>query len=539
MHNPIQTALMSVHDKTGLVEFARALQALGIHIVSTGGTARLLREAFLAVREVSEVTGSPEMLGGRVKTLHPHIHGALLADRSDPDHMRALKERGIDPIDMVVVNLYPFESVSARPHAAPAELIENIDIGGVALVRAAAKNFRDVGVLVSPEQYGGILDELQQTSGHLSLRTRLHLAQRAFEVVAQYDAAIVEELSGWVCEESSGEIGRNLQEFPGVRFIEMHKVRGLRYGENPHQRAAVYRKGRTLHSSIATAEPLQGKELSYNNLLDLDAAWRLSIEFDRPTAVIIKHNNPCGVASAQSALAAYRSALACDPVSAYGSVLAFNCPVDRSLAEEVARTFVEALVAPGYSGEAREVLSKRKNLRLLECASLPSQAFSSTDSKGLSSEHLDFELRQIDGGFLAESPNTKLLDESSIKVVSKRLPSEVEWEGLRFAWRVVKHVKSNAIVLARGEQTLGIGAGQMSRVDAVKIAVMKAQQPLAGSVVASDAFFPFRDGVDEAAISGATAVIQPGGSVRDEEIIAAANEKNLAMVFTGIRHFKH
>jgi phosphoribosylaminoimidazolecarboxamide formyltransferase/IMP cyclohydrolase len=539
MQTRIHNALISVHDKSGLVEFARGLGAEGIRIVSTGGTAQLLREASLAVRDVSEVTGSPEMLGGRVKTLHPHIHGALLADRSDPDHMRTLKERGIDPIDLVVVNLYPFESVMAQPHAAPAELIENIDIGGVALLRAAAKNFLDVAVVVSPKQYGGILGELEKTGGHLSLATRLHLAQQAFEVVAQYDAAIVEELGDWVCEESSRGIERHLQEFPGVRFIGMHKVRGLRYGENPHQRAAVYRKGSDMRSSIATAEPLQGKELSYNNLLDLDAAWRLSAEFDRPTAVIIKHNNPCGVASAESPLAAYQLALACDPVSAYGSVMAFNCLVDRSLSEEIAKTFVEAIVAPGYSIEAREVFQKKKNLRLIERASRTEEAPSSNDSQSCPSARLDFDLRQIDGGFLAENANVKLLDESLIKVVSRRSPNEVEWQGLRFAWRIVKHVKSNAIVFARGEQTLGIGAGQMSRVDAVKIAVMKAQQPLASSVVASDAFFPFRDGVDEAAKSGAAAVIQPGGSVRDEEVVAAANENDLAMVFTGIRHFRH
>ncbi|MBZ5535660.1 MAG: bifunctional phosphoribosylaminoimidazolecarboxamide formyltransferase/IMP cyclohydrolase [Acidobacteriia bacterium] len=539
MQTRISSALISVHDKTRLVDLARGLAAQGIRIVSTGGTAQMIRSASLAVRDVSEVTGSPEMLGGRVKTLHPHIHGALLADRNDPNHMRTLKERGIDPIDLVVVNLYPFESVTEQLGATPEELVENIDIGGVALLRAAAKNFRHVAVVVSPEQYGDVLLELERTGGHLSLGTRLHLARQAYEEVARYDAAIVEELSDWSGEEDSEGIKRHPREFPAIRFIGLHKVRELRYGENPHQRAAVYRSGREARSVIATAEPLQGKELSYNNLLDLDSAWRLSTEFDRPNAVIMKHNNPCGVASAETALAAYQLALACDPVSAYGSVLSFNRPVDQSLAEEVAKIFVEAIVAPGYSREAREVFSKKKNLRLIERASRPPDSSSPSDSSGSPPASRDIEFRQIDGGFLAQTGNTKLLDEPLIRVVSRRLPDDQEWQSLRFAWRVVKHVKSNAIVFSRGEQTLGIGAGQMSRVDAVKIAVMKAQHPLAGSVVASDAFFPFRDGVDEAAKAGATAVMQPGGSVRDEEVIAAADEKNLAMVFTGIRHFRH
>lgn len=539
MQTRISSALISVHDKTGLVDLARGLAALGIRMVSTGGTAQLIRGASLAVRDVSEVTASPEMLGGRVKTLHPHIHGALLADRNDPDHMKTLKELGIDPIDLVVVNLYPFESVREHRHANPGELVENIDIGGVTLLRAAAKNFRHVAVVVSPGQYGDVLRELEEAGGHLSLSTRLQLAQQAYEEVARYDAAIVEELSDWSGEAGSDEIVRHRQEFPAVRFIGIHKVRELRYGENPHQRAAVYRKGRQLRSVIATAEPLQGKELSYNNLLDLDSAWRLSTEFDRPTAVIMKHNNPCGVASGETVTAAYQLALACDPVSAYGSVLSFNRPVDQSLAEEVAKIFVEAIVAPGYSGEARQIFSKKKNLRLIERATQPPDSSSLPETSGALPENRDIEFRQIDGGFLAQTGNTKLLDEPSIKVVSRRPPNDREWQGLRFAWRVVKHVKSNAIVFSRGEQTLGIGAGQMSRVDAVKIAVMKAQQPLAGSVVASDAFFPFRDGVDEAAKAGATAFIQPGGSVRDEEVIAAADEKDLAMVFTGIRHFRH
>ena len=383
------------------------------------------------------------------------------------------------------------------------------------------------------------MQELEKTGGHLSLRTRLRLAQQAFEEVSRYDAAIVEELSGWSGEADGDGVVRHCQEFPETRFIGMHKIRELRYGENPHQRAAVYRRGREVRSVIASAALLQGKELSYNNLLDLDSAWRLSTEFDRPTAVIMKHNNPCGVASAETVTRAYQLALACDPVSAYGSVLAFNCPVDQLLAEEITKIFVEAIVAPGYTGEAREIFSKKKNLRLIERVSRPPDASSPFDSGGSVAASRDIEFRQIDGGFLVQTANRKLLDEASIKVVSRRPPDDQEWQSLRFGWRVVKHVKSNAIVFSRGEQTLGIGAGQMSRVDSVKIAVMKAQQPLAGSVVASDAFFPFRDGVDEAAKAGATAVIQPGGSVRDEEAIAAANERNIAMVFTGVRHFRH
>jgi phosphoribosylaminoimidazolecarboxamide formyltransferase/IMP cyclohydrolase len=530
----IQNALISVHDKTGLVEFARSLSFHGIGMVSTGGTARLLRDASLPVRDVSEVTRFPEMLGGRVKTLHPHIHGALLADRNDAGHMDTLKEHSIDPIDLVVVNLYPFESVAGDPQASTRDLVENIDIGGVALMRAAAKNFRDVAVVVSPYQYPCVLKELTETGGKLSLATRLHLAQHAFEVVTQYDAAILKELGDWSLHEGSEEAMRGGELLSRVQFLDMRKVRDLRYGENPHQKAAVYHSAPFHRSSIANAEPIQGKELSYNNLLDLDSAWRLSMEFDKPTAVIVKHNNPCGVASADTVAAAYPLALACDPVSAFGSVLAFNREIDAALAGEISKTFVEAIVASGYSKEAREVFSKKKNLRLIE---RPVIGAGTHEFPASLQDRIEF--RQIDGGFLAQFHDALLLDESALRVVSQRAPGDPEWQALRFGWRVVKHVKSNAIVFSRGEQTLGVGAGQMSRVDSVKIAVMKAQQPLEGSVVASDAFFPFRDGVDEAANAGATAFIQPGGSVRDEEVIAAANERGLAMVFTGMRHFKH
>ena len=529
MADRIHNALISVQDKTGVAELARSLAAMGIQIVSTGGTARLLREAGVVVRDVSDLTRFPEMLGGRVKTLHPKIHGALLADRGNPEHLKTLREMGIEPIDLVVVNLYPFERVAADKQTTTADLVENIDIGGVTLIRAAAKNFRDVAVVVSPIQYAEVVAEMDAMAGHLSLATRLRLAQQAFEVVTQYDAAIGEELSGWRSAEAGDTVARGAETFSPSRLIALEKVRGLRYGENPHQAAAVYRDVSKGENSLATAEPLQGKELSYNNLLDLDAAWRLSMEFEKPSAIIIKHNNPCGVASAPEATTAYRLALTCDPVSAFGAVMAFNRPIDGALAEEVAKLFVEAIVAPAYSAEARAIFSRKKNLRLIECA-LPGVNLPVSPA-------IDF--RPIDGGFLAQTHNATLLDEAKLKVVTRRAPTAAEWLSLRFAWRVVKHMKSNAIVFTKGEQTLGIGAGQMSRVDSVKIAVMKAPQSLRGSVVASDAFFPFRDGVDEALQAGATAFIQPGGSVRDEEVIAAADEAHAAMVFTGIRHFRH
>lgn len=537
MQNRIQTALISVHDKAGLTDFAAALVSHGVRIISTGGTARLLRESSVEVQDVSELTRFPEMLGGRVKTLHPHIHGALLADRRNPEHLKTLKDLEIEPIDLVVVNLYPFEKVAAEPEADSEALVENIDIGGVTLMRAAAKNFRDVAVVVSPQQYAGVLRELKENGARLSLATRLHLAKHAFEVVAQYDAAILEELGNWVWEEGKDVISRHPELFPSYRFVGLRKMHELRYGENPHQQAAVYRHIGTVPPGLATAELLQGKELSYNNLLDLDAAWRLSTEFEEPAAVIVKHNNPCGVATAEDVTAAYQRALACDPVSAFGSVLAFNREINRSLAEEITQNFVEAIVAPGYFHEARDIFSKKKNLRLVERPLMEGGGSGNVSSGGSFTSEL--ELRQIDGGFLAQTRDWKLLDETTMKVVSQRSPTEEEWRALRFAWRVVKHVKSNAIVFVRGGQTVGVGAGQMSRVDSVKIAVMKVQQPLAGSVVGSDAFFPFRDGVDEIAKAGATAVIQPGGSVRDMEVIEAANEHNLAMVFTGIRHFRH
>lgn len=532
MDNRIKNALVSVYDKNGLVEFARGLSALGIQLISTGGTARMLRENSLKVREVSEITRFPEMLDGRVKTLHPSIHGALLADRGNVEHMKSLQTLGIDPIDLVVVNLYPFQAVAANATASPGELIENIDIGGVTLMRAAAKNFQDVAVVISPDDYAALFRELGENDGMLSRTTRLRLAERAFEAVTDYDAAILEEINGWTMNRPDEIVVRGTEEFRRSMVFRLEKVHTLRYGENPHQSAAVYRRTNMSRASLAQAEPLQGKELSFNNLLDLEAGWRLSGEFEKPTAVLIKHNNPCGVASAEDLLTAYRQAVDCDPVSAFGSVLAFNRTLEAELAEEIAKTFVEAIVAPAYSPQAREIFSRKKNLRLIELAAV------SNSDRHRSSEP-SFELRQIDGGFLVQTPDNTLLDEGSMKVVSRRAPNEGELDSLRFAWRVVKHVKSNAIVFARGGQTLGIGAGQMSRVDSVKIAVMKAQQPLVESVVASDAFFPFRDGVDEAARAGATAVIQPGGSVRDEEVVAAANEHDLAMIFTGIRHFRH
>ncbi len=519
----MERALISVYDKTGVVEFARQLAALGIEIVSSGGTARLLREARLAVREVAELTDWPEMLGGRVKTLHPKIHGGILFRRGHAEDRQQAAEHGLAPIDLVVVNLYPFEATAAKAGLTAEELIENIDIGGPAMVRSAAKNFGSVAVVTDPADYARVAGELR-ARGELSLETRLELARKAFATTAVYDGLIATELQRLTAGDHALRLGERPALPPRLHLV-LEQRRRMRYGENPHQQAALYVPAGRAPAGIAGARQLQGKELSYNNLVDLDAAWRLAQEFARPAAVIVKHTNPCGAAEQETLAEAYRKAYACDPLSAYGGVLAFNRPVDAATSEEVGKLFVECLIAPGYDAAAREKLTAKKNLRLMEIAA--------------GAEPDRFELKHVSGGVLVQQPDRHDRDESQWKVVTERSPTGEELCGLRFAWKVAKHVKSNAIVFARGGQTLGVGASQMSRVDAVKIAVMKAQQPLAGSVVASDAFFSFPDGVEEAARAGAAAVIQPGGSVRDSEVITTANRLGLAMVFTGIRHFRH
>ena len=506
----IHRVLLSVTDKTGVAEFARGLRQLGADLISTGGTARLLREAGIEVRDVSDVTRFPEMMDGRVKTMHPNIAGGILAMRSNPEHMRAIAEHGIEPIDMVVVNLYRFEDAAAKTGAPLAELIENIDIGGPTMIRAAAKNYQDVAVVTSPGDYAAILEELRSTGG-LSPETHWRLMLQAFETTAAYDAAISARLS---------RVGAEASALPASLRIMAPKLMDLRYGENPHQQAALY--GRT-GRGIAGGTQLHGKELSYNNLVDLDAAWQLACEFDRPAVAIIKHTNPAGCGEQDGLAEAYRQALACDPVSAYGGVIGMNRAMDAETAAEIAKLFVEAIVAPGYSAEALAVLQAKRNLRLMQVAS------------GLDA----MVVKSITGGYLAQTADDLKLDRAAAVVKSKRAPSEQEWAGLEFGWKVAKHVKSNAIVFARAGQTLAVGAGQMSRVDSVKLAGMKALMPLKGSVVASDAFFPFADGVEEAAKLGATAFIQPGGSVRDEDVIATADRLGLAMVFTGVRHFRH
>jgi phosphoribosylaminoimidazolecarboxamide formyltransferase/IMP cyclohydrolase len=521
----ITRALISLSDKTGLVELARRLRRHSVELISTGGTARLLREAGLAVRDVSELTGFPEILGGRVKTLHPKVHGGLLAIRGNPDHRRQVEENRIEYIDMVIVNLYPFGETVARPGVSVEEAIENIDIGGPSMLRSAAKNFEDVVVLARPGDYEAVADEMDANGGSVSGRTRFRLAQQAFETTAQYDASIAEFLGNSVVVDEAGQarvekpIG-----LPAQLTIVGSKEMDLRYGENPHQRAALYAP-RGWQRGLAQAEKLQGKELSFNNLIDLDAAWSLVSDLADGACVIIKHTNPCGAATGDNPREAFEKARATDPVSAFGGVIGFNRTVSEAAARVIAETFFEAIVAPEYEPGALGIFASKKNLRLLRMGSATAPA--------------PFDIRAVSGGLLIQDRDHGLLDQARLKVVSARGPSEEEMIALRFAWVIAKHVKSNAIVYARAGQLVGVGAGQMSRVDSVKIGASRAQLPLTGTVVASDAFFPFRDGVDEAASAGITAVIQPGGSVRDEEVISAANEHDLAMVFTGMRHFKH
>jgi phosphoribosylaminoimidazolecarboxamide formyltransferase/IMP cyclohydrolase len=519
----VERALISVYDKAGLAEFARQLAQLGIEIVSTGGTARYLREAGVPVRDVAELTGSPEMLGGRVKTLHPKVHGGILYRRGRAEDCKQTAEHGIAPIDMVVVNLYPFSATAAKPGVTAEELIENIDIGGPTMVRSAAKNFESVVVVTDPMDYPALLEELSR-GREIALKTRLELARKAFALTARYDGQISTELERFAAN-GQLQLAPASEKLPRRLHFDFERRQSMRYGENPHQQAALYVPAGATLKGFAAARQLHGKELSYNNLVDLDAAWALARDFARPATAIIKHNNPCGVAENDSLGESYRRALACDPVSAFGSVIAFNRAVDAETAAELEKLFVECVAAPGYEKAALETLSAKKNIRLLE---MPPEA-----------PACELQLKRISGAMLIQEPDERAIVESEWKVVTKRQPSADEMRTLRFAWIVCKHVKSNAIVFARERQTLGIGAGQMSRVDSVKIAVMKAQMPLAGSVVASDAFFPFPDGIEEAAKAGAVAVIQPGGSVRDNEVIAAADRLGLAMVFTGVRHFRH
>jgi phosphoribosylaminoimidazolecarboxamide formyltransferase/IMP cyclohydrolase len=521
----IERALISVYDKAGVVEFARDLESMKIEIVSTGGTAQMLREAGIPVRDVAQLTGWPEMLGGRVKTLHPKIHGGILFQRGKAEHRAEARKHGIVPIGLVVVNLYPFSATAAKSEVTPEELIENIDIGGPAMVRSAAKNFQSVGVVTDPGDYDWIVSELRE-KGELSLGTRLALARKAYARTARYDGEIATELERLTAN-GSVAVGERAA-LPERIHIALERKQLMRYGENPHQRAALYVPAGTAAAGLALAKQLQGKELSYNNLVDLDAAWGLVREFQGAAVAIIKHNNPCGAAEQESLREAYVNALACDPVSAFGGVMAFNRVLDWATAEEVGKLFVECIVAPGYEAAALEKLGTKKNLRLLEMAG-------ETESEEL-------ELKRISGGVLVQEPDRYELREGELKVVSERAPTDAELRALLFAWKVSKHVKSNAIVFGREGQTVGIGAGQMSRVDSVKLAVMKAATAglwLQGSVMASDAFFPFPDGVEEGAKAGATAVIQPGGSVRDAEVITTANKLGMAMVFTGVRHFRH
>jgi phosphoribosylaminoimidazolecarboxamide formyltransferase/IMP cyclohydrolase len=524
----IERALISVYDKTGLVEFARDIAAAGAEIVSTGGTAKLLRDAGLKVRDVAELTGWPEMLGGRVKTLHPKVHGGILFQRAKADDRKTVAEHGIGAIDLVVVNLYPFSATAAKPGVTPEELIENIDIGGPSMVRSAAKNFASVGVVTDPADYASVAAELK-SKGELGLATRLALARKAYARTSRYDGEIATELERLSIGADGASVTMGaLERLPERITISFERRQSMRYGENPHQSAALYAPAGRAAAGLAGAKQLQGKELSYNNLVDLDAAWNLAEEFHRPAAAIIKHNNPAGCAEQESLREAYLKALECDPVSAFGGVLAFNRPLDGATAEEVGKLFVECIAASGFDSAAMAILGAKKNLRLLE---MPRDR-----------APVELELKRISGGVLVQDADTHELTESEVKSVGERAPSAAELRALLFGWKVCKHVKSNAIVFAREGQAVGVGAGQMSRVDSVKIAVMKAataKLSLAGSVVASDAFFPFPDGVEEAGKAGATAVIQPGGSVRDADVIAAANKLGMAMVFTGVRHFRH
>ena len=516
----LQRALVSVSDKSGIAEFARALSALGVQILSTGGTAKLLEKEGIPVTEVSAHTGFPEMLDGRVKTLHPKIHGGILARRDRPEHLAAIDAAGIAPIDLVVVNLYPFQATVAEPDSRLEDAIENIDIGGPAMLRSAAKNHAGVAVVVDPADYGKVLEELR-AAGEVSAATRFALATKAFAHTAAYDGAIASYLS------SLGADGAR-RAWPGILSLQFTKLQDMRYGENPHQSAAFYRDAHPVLGSLARYSQVQGKELSYNNVADADAAWECVKSFTGPACVIVKHANPCGVATGKDPRDAYRKAFKTDPTSAFGGILAFNRTLDRAAAAAIGQQFAEVIIAPRLDAGAREEFAKKQNLRVLEVA--------------LAHESNALELKRVGGGVLVQGPDARVLQDTDLKVVTKKKPTRTQLADLLFAWRVAKFVKSNAIVFARGGMTVGVGAGQMSRIDSARIAALKAKSAgltLKGSVAASDAFFPFRDGLDAVVKAGAVAVIEPGGSVRDDEVIAAADAHGVAMVFTGVRHFRH
>ncbi len=530
-------ALLSVSDKTGIVEFAQGLHALGIKLLSTGGTAKLLAEAGLPVTEVAEVTQFPEMLDGRVKTLHPKVHGGLLARRELPAHMAALKEHGIDTIDLLVVNLYPFEATVAKAGCTLADAIENIDIGGPAMVRSAAKNWADVGVITDAGQYEAVLGELK-ASGKLSDKLRFALSVAAFNRIAQYDGAISDYLSSVKFEDDklSETYVPERSAFPGQSSGHFTKVQDLRYGENSHQQAALYRDLYPAPGSLVTGEQLQGKELSYNNIADADAAWECVKSFEQPACVIVKHANPCGVAVGKDAHEAYAKAFQTDPTSAFGGIIAFNRTVDKAAAEAVVKQFVEVLMAPDFTSEALEIFKPKVNVRLMKIA-LPAGGERAWD-QGRNA----MDAKRVGSGLLLQTADNHELALADLKVVTVKQPTPEELQDLLFAWKVAKYVKSNAIVFCKNGMTMGVGAGQMSRLDSARIASIKAEAAklsLQGTVVASDAFFPFRDGLDVVVDAGATCVAQPGGSMRDQEVIDAANERGVAMVFTGVRHFRH
>jgi len=516
----ITRALISVSHKEGVLDFAKGLAKLDIEILSTGGTAKMLRDGGVAVKDVSEFTGFPEMLDGRVKTLHPKVHGGLLGRRSNPEHVKQMQQHGIQPIDLVVVNLYPFEQTVAKPGCTLEDAIENIDIGGPTMLRSAAKNYTDVAVVCSPRDYGRVLAEIQST-GEVSLKTRFELCRTVFQHTARYDSAI----SAWLNKQVPDD---EKTRFPNILTLQFEKVQNLRYGENPHQQGAFYREFGTKEPCVAHARQLQGKDMSFNNYLDANSALELVKEFDGIAAAIVKHNNPCGVATAASLAEAYRNARACDPVSAFGGVIAFNHMVDLETAKELTATFVEVVVAPEFAPDALAELKKKKDVRLLDIGPTVKGAPEGMD------------LKKVAGGLIYQDRDLgRIADIRTLTVVTKRKPTDTEYESLSFAWKVCKHVKSNAIVFTLKDRTLGIGAGQMSRLDSVRLAMMKSQTPLKGTVLASDAFFPFRDGLDEAALAGVTAVIQPGGSLKDEEVISAADGHGIAMLFTHMRHFRH
>jgi phosphoribosylaminoimidazolecarboxamide formyltransferase/IMP cyclohydrolase len=539
----IHRALLSVSDKTGLVDLAKALIDVKVELISTGGTRKALAEAGLPARDISDVTGFPEILDGRVKTLHPRVHGGILAIRDNPQHQATIKQQGIELIDLVVCNLYPFEATLAKPGSSHEDIIENIDIGGPSMVRSAAKNYHDVAIVTDPSQYAVVIEELRANNGALSLATRERLAAAAFARTADYDRAI----SSYFANRAGGDF------FPSILHLRLEKRQALRYGENPHQQAAFYLEPGASSGSVSTAEIMHGKELSFNNILDLDSALNLVREFSEPAAVVIKHNNPCGAAVDETLEEAFRKAYEGDPLSAYGGVLGFNREVNENTAQQITepKRFVECVIAPGYSETALSLLTTRptwkKSVRLLRTGPLGGYASEAkgekseeeTSSSSLIPHPSSLDYRRVDGGLLAQTRDVGSNDFANLKIVSKRRPTESEMNDLRFAWLVCKHVKSNAIVLAKDRMVVGVGAGQMSRVDSVHLTIRKAGERSRGSVLASDAFFPFRDNIDEAAKAGVVAVIQPGGSMRDSDSIQACDERGLAMIFTGIRHFRH